>query len=45
MKECVPGVVNETVYENLNAEMKQFYNNCKDADKIKPEEIEKGQVR
>ncbi|XP_063267001.1 putative ATP-dependent RNA helicase TDRD12 [Prinia subflava] len=51
VKECVPGhialataIVSETVYENLNAEMKQFYNSHKDADKIKQEEIEKGQV-
>lgn len=45
MKECVPGVVGETVYENLNAEMEQFYNCCKDADEVKQEEIKKGQVK
>lgn len=45
MKEYVPGVVSETVYENLNAEMKQFYNSYKGADEIKGEELEKGQVR
>lgn len=45
MKEYVPGVVGETVYENLNAEMEQFYNTYKDADEVKQEEIEKGRVR
>ncbi|XP_066050679.1 putative ATP-dependent RNA helicase TDRD12 [Chamaea fasciata] len=44
VKEHVPGVFNETVYENLNAEMKQFYSNYKDAEKIKGEKVEKGQV-
>lgn len=45
VKECVPGVVSEIVYENLKAEMKQFYNNYQDADEIKRDKIEKGQVR
>lgn len=45
MKECVPGVVGETVYENLNVEMQQFYSCYKDADEVKQEEIKKGQVR
>ncbi|XP_053808808.1 putative ATP-dependent RNA helicase TDRD12 [Vidua chalybeata] len=44
VKECMPGVVGETVYENLNAEMEQFYTSYKDADEVKQEEIEKGQV-
>uniref|UniRef100_A0A8U8BIV7 RNA helicase n=1 Tax=Geospiza parvula TaxID=87175 RepID=A0A8U8BIV7_GEOPR len=44
VKESVPGVVGETVYENLNAEMEQFYNCYKDADEVKQEEIKKGQV-
>nr|XP_054496958.1 putative ATP-dependent RNA helicase TDRD12 [Agelaius phoeniceus] len=44
VKESVPGVVGETVYENLNAEMEQFYNCYKDADEVKREEIKKGQV-
>ncbi|CAN8186596.1 unnamed protein product [Coccothraustes coccothraustes] len=44
VKECVPGVVGETVYENLNAEMEQFYTCYKDADEVKQEEIKKGQV-
>uniref|UniRef100_A0A8C9U769 RNA helicase n=1 Tax=Serinus canaria TaxID=9135 RepID=A0A8C9U769_SERCA len=30
VKECVPGVVVETVYENLNVEMEQFYSCYKD---------------
>lgn len=45
MKERIPGVLGETAYENLNAEMQQFYNCHTDADKIKGEEIKKGQVR
>ncbi|XP_030812083.1 putative ATP-dependent RNA helicase TDRD12 [Camarhynchus parvulus] len=44
VKESVPGVVGETVYENLNAEMEQFYNCYKDADEVKQKEIKKGQV-
>ncbi|KAL2300397.1 hypothetical protein Nmel_012370, partial [Mimus melanotis] len=44
VKECVPGLVSETVYENLNAEMKQFYNSYKGAGEIKGEVVEKGQV-
>ncbi|KAM4767339.1 putative ATP-dependent RNA helicase TDRD12 isoform 2-T3 [Cyanocitta cristata] len=44
VKECVPGVVSEIVYEILNDEMQQFYDNYKDAGEIKREEIEKGQV-
>uniref|UniRef100_A0A8C5T7Q9 RNA helicase n=1 Tax=Malurus cyaneus samueli TaxID=2593467 RepID=A0A8C5T7Q9_9PASS len=44
VKECAPGIVNERAYENLNTEMNQFYDNYKDSDEIKPEEIEKGQV-
>ncbi|XP_039931610.1 putative ATP-dependent RNA helicase TDRD12 [Hirundo rustica] len=44
IKECVPGVVSESVYENLHAEMKQFYDSSKKADDLKQEEIEKGQV-
>ncbi|XP_023790621.1 putative ATP-dependent RNA helicase TDRD12 isoform X3 [Cyanistes caeruleus] len=44
VKDYVPGIVSETVYENLNAEMKQFYNSYRDSDAIKQEEIEKGQV-
>ncbi|RLV96155.1 hypothetical protein DV515_00012684 [Chloebia gouldiae] len=44
VKEHMPGVVGETGYENLNAEMEQFYNSYKDADEVKQEEIEKGQV-
>lgn len=43
VKQCGGGLLSEAVYENLNAEMKQFYN--KDADEIKGEEVEKGQVR
>lgn len=45
MKEQMPGMLSETAYENLNAEMKQFYNCYKDAYKIKGEEVKKGQVR
>ncbi|XP_014737252.1 PREDICTED: putative ATP-dependent RNA helicase TDRD12 [Sturnus vulgaris] len=44
VKGCVPGLVSETAYENLNAEMKQFYSSYKGADEIKGEEVEKGQV-
>ncbi|XP_041314929.1 putative ATP-dependent RNA helicase TDRD12 [Pyrgilauda ruficollis] len=44
VKECVPGVAGETVYQNLNAEMDQFYNSYKDAEQVKQEEIKKGQV-
>nr|XP_031361701.1 putative ATP-dependent RNA helicase TDRD12 [Lonchura striata domestica] len=44
VKEYAPGIASETVYENLNAEMEQFYNSSKDADEVKQEEIEKGQV-
>ncbi|XP_072790381.1 putative ATP-dependent RNA helicase TDRD12 isoform X2 [Taeniopygia guttata] len=44
VKEYVPGFVVETVYENLNAEMEQFYNTYKDSDEVKQEEIELGQV-
>ncbi|KAM7011168.1 putative ATP-dependent RNA helicase TDRD12 [Passerculus sandwichensis] len=44
VKEPVPGVVGETVYENLNAEMEQFYTSYKDTDEVKQEEIKKGQV-
>ncbi|XP_032925580.1 putative ATP-dependent RNA helicase TDRD12 isoform X2 [Catharus ustulatus] len=42
MKQCVGELLSDTVYENLNTEMKHFYN--KDADEIKGEEVEKGQV-
>uniref|UniRef100_A0A8C3NQ66 RNA helicase n=1 Tax=Cyanoderma ruficeps TaxID=181631 RepID=A0A8C3NQ66_9PASS len=44
VKKPIPGVLGETAYENLNAEMEQFYSCHKDADKIKGEEIKKGQV-
>ncbi|XP_064242787.1 putative ATP-dependent RNA helicase TDRD12 isoform X3 [Passer domesticus] len=44
VKECVPGVVGEAVYENMNAEMDQFYSSSKDAEEVKQEEIKKGQV-
>ncbi|XP_005052751.1 PREDICTED: putative ATP-dependent RNA helicase TDRD12 [Ficedula albicollis] len=44
VKGCMQGLVSETVYENLNAEMKQFYSSYKGADEVKAEEVEKGQV-
>ncbi|XP_064579183.1 putative ATP-dependent RNA helicase TDRD12 isoform X1 [Zonotrichia leucophrys gambelii] len=44
VREPVPGVVGETVYENLNAEMEQFYTSYKGTDEVKEEEIKKGQV-
>uniref|UniRef100_A0A8C5JE78 RNA helicase n=1 Tax=Junco hyemalis TaxID=40217 RepID=A0A8C5JE78_JUNHY len=44
VREPVPGVVGETVYENLNAEMEQFYTSYKGTDEVKQEEIKKGQV-
>uniref|UniRef100_A0A8D2M1J9 RNA helicase n=1 Tax=Zonotrichia albicollis TaxID=44394 RepID=A0A8D2M1J9_ZONAL len=44
VREPVPGVVGETVYANLNAEMEQFYTSYKGTDEVKEEEIKKGQV-
>ncbi|XP_027519710.1 putative ATP-dependent RNA helicase TDRD12 isoform X3 [Corapipo altera] len=44
VKECVPGQVYEVAYNNLNAQMTEFYNKYKDAKELKPEAIEGGQV-
>ncbi|XP_027585376.2 putative ATP-dependent RNA helicase TDRD12 isoform X1 [Pipra filicauda] len=44
VKECVPGQVYEVAYNNLNAQMTEFYDKHKDVKKLKPETIEGGQV-
>ncbi|XP_075621527.1 putative ATP-dependent RNA helicase TDRD12 isoform X2 [Balearica regulorum gibbericeps] len=45
MKGCGPYIVDEIEYENLNAEMNQFYDKSyKDMDEVKPLTVEEGQI-
>lgn len=45
MKGCESYIFDEIEYKNLNAEMNQFYDKCKDVDDVKPVTIEEGQVK
>ncbi|XP_050167225.1 putative ATP-dependent RNA helicase TDRD12 [Myiozetetes cayanensis] len=44
VEECVPGLVYEVAYKNLNAKMNQFYDRHRGVKNLKPEVIQEGQI-